>query len=65
MVDQKLLKYIPAKLRQFVTWLDFEPSSHAYFLTCEVNGVEESAETADTVAELRWNAKQLMQYMGI
>lgn len=65
MIEARLMKYIPAKLRPYVTWLDYEPSSHAYFLTCEKDGEEVSAETADTVSELVWNAKQLMKYMGI
>jgi len=64
-VEQRLLKYIPAKLRKYVVWLDYESSSHCYFLTCEKDGVEESAETADTVSELCWNAKQLMNRLGI
>lgn len=57
-VETRLLKYIPAKLRPYVVWLDFEKSSHVYFLTFEKDGIEINAENSDTVAELTWNAKQ-------
>lgn len=65
MIEKRLLKYIPKHLRQYVVWLDFEPSSHVYFLTVEKDGIEESAEPADTVSELKWNAKQLAKRIEI
>ena len=65
MVESRLLKYIPKKMRQYVVWLDFEKSSHVYFLTFEKDGIEYSAEPADTVSELTWNANQLKQELGI
>ena len=57
-VESRLLKYIPAKMRKYVVWLDFEKSSHTYFLTFEKNGKEISAEPSDSIEELRWNARQ-------
>ena len=57
-IEERLLKYIPAKLRKYVVWLDYEKSSHVYFLTFEKDGKEVNAEPADTVSELNWNAKQ-------
>lgn len=57
-IEKRLLKYIPKRLRPYVVWLDYESSSHVYFLTFEVNGVEVNADNADTVAELTWNARQ-------
>ena len=63
MVEQRLLKYIPKDLRQYVVWLDFEPSTHTYFLIFEKNGYEYSAENADSVKELTWNAKQTAKYL--
>ena len=64
-IEKRLLKYIPAKLRQYVTWLDYESSSHVYFLTFEKDGIEYSAEPSDTVSELNWNAKQCAKEMGV
>jgi hypothetical protein len=58
-VEKRLLKYIPAKLRPYVTWLEFVECSHVYILILEKDGVEEHAEPSDTVSELTWNAKQL------
>lgn len=58
MVEKRLLKYIPAKLRPYVVCLDFEKSSHVYFLTFAVGDMEVSPDPADTVAELTWNARQ-------
>lgn len=59
-IEKRLLKYIPKEIRRYVVWLDFEPSSHTYFLTFEKDGKEVSAENSDTVSELNWNAKQCM-----
>ena len=64
-VEERLLKYIPAALRPYVIWLDFEKSSHVYFLTFEKDGVEVSADPADTVEELTWNAKQCRRDLGL
>lgn len=57
-IEQRLMKYIPKKIRRYVVWLDFEKSSHVYFLTFEKDGKEVNAEPSDTVSELNWNAKQ-------
>ena len=57
-IEQRLMKYIPKRLQPYVVWLDYEPSSHVYFLTFEVDGVEVHAEPSDTVSELNWNARQ-------
>lgn len=65
-IEKRLLKYIPKKLIPYVVWLDREHvqgNTYVYFLTVEKNGTEESAEPADSVSELTWNAKQLMQYL--
>lgn len=64
-VEQRLMKYIPAKLRPYVVWLDFEQSSHTYFLVFEKDGKEMEAEPSDTIAELRWNANQCKEYLGL
>ena len=67
-IEKRLLKYIPKKLIPYVVWLDsygVGGGCFVYNLTVEIDGVEESAEPADTVAELTWNAKQLMKYLGI
>lgn len=64
-VETRLLKYIPKKMRNYVTWLDFESSSHVYFLTFEKDGIEVSAEPSDTVSELTWNAKQCLKELGL
>ena len=63
MIEKRLLRYIPAGARQYVAWLDYEKSSHVYFLTLEKDGIEANAEPADTVSELTWNAKQALQYL--
>lgn len=57
-IEQRLMKYIPKAMRQYVVWLDFEKSSHVYFLTFEKDGKQVDAEPADSVSELVWNAKQ-------
>ena len=57
-VDKRLLKYIPKKMQPYVVWLDYEKSSHVYFLTFEKDGREVSAEPSDSVSELTWNARQ-------
>ena len=57
-IEKRLLKYIPKKLQPYVVWLDYEPSSHVYFLTFEKDGVEYSPDPADDVSELAWNARQ-------
>lgn len=64
-IDERLLKYIPKKMRPFVTWLDFEKSSHVYFLTFEKDGKEVSTEPSDTVLELTWNARQCRKELGL
>ena len=64
-IEKRLLKYIPKEIRRYVVWLDFEPSSHTYFLTFEKDGKEVSAENSDTVSELNWNAKQGMAELGL
>lgn len=57
-IEERLVTYIPKKIRRYVVWLDFEKSSHVYFLTFEKDGKEINAEPSDTVSELNWNAKQ-------
>jgi hypothetical protein len=64
-IETRLIKYIPAKLRQYVVWLDFEKSSHVYFLTFEKDGKEVNAEPSDSVSELTWNAKQCVKELGL
>lgn len=59
-VEKRLLKYIPKEAVPYVSWLDHESygRQNSYFLTYEdEDGREFSAETADSVSELRWNAK--------
>ena len=63
-IEERLMKYIPKELRQYVVWLDFEKSSHVYFLTFEKDGKEVSAEPSDSVSELNWNAKQCKAELG-
>ena len=60
-IEKRLLKYLPKESIQYVSWLDHENygKQNSYFLTFEdENGKEFSAETSDSVSELRWNAKQ-------
>ena len=64
-VEQRLMKYIPKSMQKYVVWLDFEKSSHVYFLTFEKDGVEVNAEPSDTVDELNWNAKQCKKELGL
>lgn len=64
-IEQRLMKYIPKKMQKYVVWLDFEKSSHVYFLTFEKDGVEINAEPSDTVSELTWNANQCKEELGI
>ena len=64
-IEHRLLRYIPADMRRYVVWLDYEKSSHTYFLTFEKDGVEVDAETSDTVSELTWNAKQCRRDLGL
>lgn len=64
-IEKKYMKYIPKKMQKYVVWLDFEPSSHVYFLTFEKDGIEVSAEQSDTVSELTWNAKQCRKELGL
>lgn len=64
-VEKRLMKYIPKKMQPYVVWLDFEKSSHVYFLTFEKDGIEVSAEQSDTVSELNWNARQCRQELGL
>lgn len=65
MIEKRLLKYIPKKMQQYVSWLDFEDSSHVYFLSFEKDGKEVHAEPSDTVDELTWNARQCRKELGI
>lgn len=64
-VEARLLKYIPANMRRYVVWLEYVKCSHVYFLTFEKDGVEVSAEPADTVKELSWNARQCRAELGL
>lgn len=64
-IEQRLMKYIPKKMQKYVVWLDFEKSSHVYFLTFEKDGIEINAESSDTVSELTWNANQCKEELGI
>lgn len=64
-VEERLLKYIPARMRKYVVWLDFEKSSHVYFLTFEKDGVEVNAEPSDSVGELTYNAKACADELGL
>ena len=64
-IESRLMKYIPKNMQKYVVWLDFESSSHVYFLTFEKDGVEVHAEPSDTVSELTWNAKQCKEELGI
>ena len=64
-IEQRLMKYIPKKMQNYVVWLDFEKSSHVYFLTFEKDGIEINAEHSDTVSELTWNANQCKEELGI
>ena len=64
-VEERLLKYIPKKMQEYVVWLDFEKSSHVYFLTFAKDGVEVNAEPSDNVSELAWNARQCAKELGI
>lgn len=64
-IEHRLMKYIPKKMQQYVVWLDFEKSSHVYFLTFEKDGIEINAEPSDTVSELVWNAKQCKKELNI
>ena len=57
-IETRLMKYIPKRLQKYVVWLDYEKSSHVYFLTFEKNGIEVNAEPSDSVSELNWNARQ-------
>lgn len=60
-IEKRLLKYLPKESIPYVSWLDHESygRTNAYFLTFrDEDGREFSAETADSVSELRWNAKQ-------
>lgn len=64
-IDTKYMKYIPKKMQKYVVWLDFEKSSHVYFLTFEKDGIEVHADPSDTVSELNWNARQCKPELGI
>lgn len=64
-IDERLMKYIPKKMQKYVVWLEFVRCSHVYFLTFEKDGVEVSAEPSDTVSELRWNAGQCREELGL
>ena len=64
-IEQKFMRYIPKSMQKYVVWLDFEKSSHVYFLTFEKDGVEVNAEPSDTVDELNWNAKQCKKELGL
>lgn len=64
-IEERLMKYIPKKMQQYVVWLDYERSSHVYFLTFAKDGKEVSAEPSNTVSELTWNAKQCREELGL
>ena len=64
-IEQKFMRYIPKSMQKYVVWLDFEKSSHVYFLTFEKDGVEVNAEPSDTVSELNWNARQCKKELGL
>lgn len=66
-VEQRLMKYIPKAVRPYVVWLDSERTGnhqYIYWLTLEKDGKEYSAEPADSVSELNWNAKQMIPYLN-
>ena len=64
-IEKRLLKYIPKKMQPYVIWLDYEKSSHVYFLTFEKDEIEYNVEPADTVAELTYNARQYKKELGL
>lgn len=61
-IDERLLKYIPKKMQKYLVWL--EKSCGVYFVTFEINGVEDS-ETCDTVDEIRWNCQQVKKIYNL
>lgn len=69
MIDKRYTKYIPKKMLPYLIWLDRQDNecdrTHCYFVIFKKDGIEYSAETADTVSEITWNCKQLMNEMGI
>ena len=68
-IDERYVKYIPKKILPFLVWLDRQDNecdgSHCYFAVFNKDGVEYNMETADTVAEITWNCKQLFEEMGV
>ena len=66
-IEERLMKYIPKQIRQYVVWLDSEKQygkQFTYFLTFEKDGKEFSAEPSDSVSELAWNAKNMIPYIS-
>lgn len=68
-IDKRYTKYIPKKMLPYLTWLDRQDNecdhSHCYFIVFEKDGKEYTPETADTVSEITWNCKQLLEEMGL
>lgn len=68
-IETRWLKYVPAKMRPFLVWLDRQDNScdnsHCYFATFEKDGKQYSMEVADTVSEITWNCKELLKEMDI
>ena len=67
-VDKKLLKYIPAKLRPYCVWLDVEKDYYdkrkrTYYAIFEKDGKEYSSEYVDSINELIWNCRQVLEEM--
>lgn len=67
-IEKNLLKYVPKRMHEYVTWLTREPGEYArylYFAIFEKDGQEYCIETADSVSELTWNCRQVAKEMGI
>ena len=67
-VDKKLLKYVPAKLRQYCVWLDketdyYDKRKNTYYAIFEKDNKEYSSDYVDSVSELTWNCKQILEEM--
>ena len=67
-VNEKLLKYIPAKLRPYCVWLDVEKDYYdkrkrTYYAIFEKDGKEYNSEYVDSISELIWNCKQVLKEM--
>ena len=68
-IDKRYLRYVPAKMRKYLVWLDRTDNecdhSHVYFIIFEKDGIEYCPEPADTVGEITWNCKQIAKEMGL